>query len=238
MEKIVAGTSALECAKPAIAAETELDREASMIELRVQRMAVLNDTDYVCAAEMLKEIKATQKKVTEYWEPLRVSAKDAYDRVLSRKKDMIDPLKSAEDILKSKMTTYSDEQERKRKAQEEALRKLAEAELEKKLAEATAAEASGDTEAASSAMAEAEVMDDVSIGGSVSAPDVKVKGVSKSKTWTIVGVDASHVPVEINGMVIRPVDEKAILRIIKASKGTIRIPGVIYEETTQISARG
>ena len=238
MEKIVAGTSALECAKPAIAAETELDREASMIELRVQRMAVLNDTDYVCAAEMLKEIKATQKKVTEYWEPLRVSAKDAYDRVLSRKKDMIDPLKSAEDILKSKMTAYSDEQERKRKAQEEALRKLAEAELEKKLAEATAAEASGDTEAANSAMAEAEVMDDVSVGGSISAPDVKVNGVSKSKTWKIVGVDASRVPVEINGMVIRPVDEKAILRIIKASKGTVRIPGIIYEETTQISARG
>lgn len=76
------------------------------------------------------------------------------------------------------------------------------------------------------------------MAGSVSAPDVKVKGVSKSKTWKIVGVDASHVPVEINGMVIRPVDEKAILRIIKASKGTIRIPGVIYEETTQISARG
>ena len=61
---------------------------------------------------------------------------------------------------------------------------------------------------------------------------------SKSKTWKIVGVDASRVPIEINGMVIRPVDEKAILRIIKASKGTIRIPGVIYEEATQISARG
>ena len=238
MEKIVAGTSALECAKPAIAAETELDQEASAIELRAQGMAVSNDTDYVCAAEMLKEIKATQKKVTEYWEPLRASAKDAYDRVLSRKKDMIDPLKSAEEILKSKMTAYSDEQERKRKAQEEALRKLAEAELEKKLAEAAAAEASGDSEAANSAMAEAEVMDDVSVGGSIGAPDVKVKGVSKSKTWKIVGVDASRVPVEINGMVIRPVDEKAILRIIKASKGTVRIPGVIYEETTTISARG
>ena len=238
MEKVVAGTSALECQKAPIALEAELDQETSAIELRVQRMAVSNDTDYVCAAEMLKEIKATQKKVTEYWEPLRVSAKEAYDRVLSRKKDMIDPLKSAEEILKSKMTAYSDEQERKRKAQEEALHKLAEAELEKKLSEAAAAEASGDTEAATSAMAEAEVMDDVSVGGSISAPDVKVKGVSKSKTWKIVGVDASRVPVEINGMVIRPVDEKAILRIIKASKGTIRIPGVIYEETTAISARG
>lgn len=238
MEKIVAGTSALECKKAPVVAEAELNQEASAIELRVQRMAISNDTDYVCAAEMLKEIKATQKKVTEYWEPLRVSAKDAYDHVLSRKKDMIDPLKSAEEILKSKMTAYSDELEQKRKAQEEAMRRLAEAELERKLAEATAAEAAGDSDAANSAMAEAEVMDDVSVGGGISAPDLKVNGVSKSKTWKIVGVDDSRVPIEINGMVIRPVDEKAILRIIKASKGTVRIPGVIYEETTQISARG
>ena len=237
MEKIVAGTSAVEYSPAPIAAETELDREASMIELKVQSMSVSNDTDYVCAADMLKDIKATQKKVTEYWEPLRLSAKEAYDRVLDRKKDMIDPLKSAENILKKKMSDYSDEQEKRRKAQEEAMRKLAEEELKKKLDEAASAEAAGDSEAAQSAMAEAEVMEDVSASGSVTTPELRVKGVTKSKTWKIVGVDASRVPIEINGMVIRPVDEKAILRIIKASKGTVRIPGVIYQETTQISAR-
>lgn len=220
-----------------IESEVALDSEASAIELKAQRMTVANDNDYLAAAEMLKQIKATQKKVTEYWYPLRVAAKAAYDRVLSRKKDMIDPLKSAEDILKGKMAQYSDEKERRRKAQEAAMRKLAEEELKKKLDEAASAEAAGDSEAAQSAMAEAEVMEDVSVSGSVNSTEPKVKGVSKSKTWKIVGVDASRVPVEINGMVIRPVDEKAILRIIKASNGTIRIPGVVYEETTQISAR-
>lgn len=238
MEKVVAETKMIECEMTPVAAEAELDREASSVELRAQRMAVENDTDYICAAEMLKSIKETQKKITEYWEPLRTSAKSAYDKVLSRKKDMLDPLKAAEDILKGKMAEYTDECEKRRKAQEEAMRRLAERELERKLDEATEAEASGDTETAQNAMAEAEVMADVSVGSSIAASDLKVKGVTKSKTWKIVGVDSSRVPVEINGMVIRPVDEKAIMRIIKASKGTVRIPGVIYEETTQISARG
>lgn len=238
MEKIIAGTCAVEAEKAPAIVEAELDTEASSIELRVQKMTVTNDIGYVCAAETLKEIKAMQKKVTAYWEPLRLSAKESYDRILSRKKDMLDPLKSAEDILKGKMTEFTDEQEKKRKAQEEAMRKLAQNELEKKLAEAAAAEAAGDSATAQSAMAEAEVMDDVSVSGSIQTPNISVKGISKSKTWKIVGVDESRVPVEINGMVIRPVDEKAVLRIIKASKGTVRIPGVIYEEVTSISARG
>lgn len=238
MEKVVENVSLVPSDGSAIESETALDTEASSIEVRVQRMTVSNDSEYCYAAELLKEIKATQKKVTEYWDPLRVSAKAAYDRVLSRKKDMIDPLKMAEDILKSKMDEYYAAQEKKRKEQEEAIRKLAEMELEKKLNEATTAEASGDAETAQNAMAEAEVMDDVSVGVSVNAPNLKVKGITRSKTWKIVGIDASRVPVELNGMVVRPVDEKAILRIIKASKGTISIPGVIYEETTSISARG
>lgn len=238
MEKLVANVNSDSSEVVANESETALGTEASSIEVRVQQMSVSNDSEYLYAAEILKEIKETQKKVTEYWEPLRKTAKVAYDRVLSRKKEMLDPLNAAEDILKSKMDDYYTEQERKRKAQEEALRKLAEAELEKKLNEATAAEASGDAETAQNAMAEAEVMADVSVSGGINAPSLKVKGVTRSKTWKIVGVDASRVPVELNGMIIRPVDEKAILRIIKASKGTVQIPGVVYEETTSTSVRG
>ena len=69
------------------------------------------------------------------------------------------------------------------------------------------------------------------------ASTAKVKGVSSSKDWEIVGINDAKVPVAIAGTVIRPVDNKAIMRLIRASKGTIQIPGVTYKEVMKISAR-
>lgn len=217
--------------------EDTLNREASLIEQQAHSVVVASDTDYANAGEMTKAVKQMQKKVKEYWEPLRVSAKAAYDEILARKKEMMDPLEAAEKILKGKMGDYSMEKERKRRAQEEAMRKLAEQEMERKLAEAAEAEAAGNAAAAESAMAEAEVMEGVSISGGIKSQAPKATGVSQSKTWKITGVDGSKVPVEFAGVEIRPVDERAIMALIKASKGTIQIPGVQYEETVSISVR-
>ena len=43
---------------------------------------------------------------------------------------------------------------------------------------------------------------------------------------------------EIAGAVIRPVDEAAIMRLIRATKGGIVIPGVEYAEKARMSFRG
>lgn len=104
---------------------------------------------------------------------------------MSHKKEMLDPLEAAEKILKGKMGSYSMEKERKRKAQEEAMRKLAEQEMERKLEEAARAEAAGDVAGAEAAMADAEVMEGVSVSGSIQAQAPKAEGVSQSKTWEI-----------------------------------------------------
>ena len=39
-------------------------------------------------------------------------------------------------------------------------------------------------------------------------------------------------------LVIRPVDEAAIMRLIRATKGGIKIPGVEYTEKAKMSFRG
>ena len=102
---------------------------------------------------------------------------------------------------------------------------------------AAKAEAAGDSLGAEYAMAEAEVMEDVSISGGIRSQAPKANGVSQSKTWKITSIDSSLVPVTFSGVEIRPVDEKAVMRLIKESKGTISIPGVQYEETVSISIR-
>lgn len=218
-------------------AEEALGREVSTVEANALQVVVASDADYANAGEITKSVKQMQKKVTEYWEPLRVSAKKTYDDVLSRKKEMLGPLESAEKILKGKMSSYVAEQERKRREREEAMRKLAQQEVERKLEEAAHAEAAGDALGAESAMTEAEVMDDVANSGKVTGAAPKATGVSTSKAWKIKSIDSSQVPVEIAGAIIRPVDEKAVMALIKATKGSIKIPGIVYEETVSISVR-
>lgn len=217
--------------------EKKLGKDVSLIETRAESVVIQNDAQYAYAGELTKQVKQMQKKIDDYWEPMRKSTYAAYKSVTEHKKDMIDPCKKAEQILKRKMSDYSMEQERIRRQQEEEMRRQAQAEVEKKLAEAQEAEALGDSEAAEAAIAEAEVMDDVAAAGTVQIQTPKLKGVSSTRAWRITNIDVSKVPDEIAGIVIRPVDEKAVMQLIKATKGAVKIPGIEYEETRSISVR-
>ncbi|WP_278941174.1 hypothetical protein [Anaerotruncus colihominis] len=218
-------------------AEDTLTQEASLIEQKAQSVVVASDADYAVAGDLTKAVKQMQKKIKDYWEPMRVSAKKAYDDILAHKKEMLDPLEAAEKILKGKMGDYSMEKERRRRVQEEAMRRLAQQEMDRKLEEAARAEAAGDTVGAEFAMTEAEVLEGVSISGGIKSQTPKADGVSQTKAWKITGIDSGKVPVSFGGVEIRPVDEKAVMRLIKESKGTIQIPGIQYEETVSISVQ-
>lgn len=217
--------------------EDSLKQEVSMLEQQASFAAVTTDAEYARAGDFVRKVKARKKLVTEFWEPMREKTEEAYKEVLSKKKSMLEPLDKAEAILKGKMSSYIAEKERKRREQEEAMRRLAQQEVERKLQEAANADSSGDSEAAEAAFAEAEIMDSVAVSGVVSGDEPKVSGVSVSKDWVIVSISSTDVPISMGGVELRPVDEKAVLRLIKASKGTAQIPGVRYEEVKRISVR-
>lgn len=217
--------------------EKTLGSETMAIMQVAQSTAIKTQEDYEAAAGTLREVKRLQKKAKEYWEPLRVAAKKAYDGVLEKKKQMTDPLDKAEGILKGAMSTYTVEMEKKRRAREEAMRRAAQMEANRMMEEAVAAEAAGDTVGAAAAMEEAEVMDEVASTGKVTVSAPKATGVSQSKTWRIVSIDPDKVPVKAGDMEIRPVDQAAVMRLIRESKGTVKIPGVQYEESVSISVR-
>ncbi len=220
-------------------AETsDLGKEVSIVERRAGSVVIASEADFQDASDFARTVKTLQKKVKDYWEPMRVSAKKAYDDVLDHKKEMLDPLDRAEKILKEKMAEFTAEQIRKQREQEEAMKRLAQEEADRKLAEAIECQNNGDSAGAEAAMAEAEVMDGMALSGiSVSAQKPKADGVSMSKTWKITSIIEHEVPIDINGAVIRPVDQSAIMALIKATKGKIKIPGVTYEETVSVSVR-
>lgn len=217
--------------------ENKLEKQVSMIEQRVAEIVVESDEGYAYACEIGKQVKQMQEQVTDYWEPMRKSTYAAYKSVTDHRKEMLDPLTSAENILKRKMADYYNKKERERREREAAMRRQAEEEMKRKLEEAAQAESKGDSVAADMAMAEAEVMDAIASTAVVQQTAPTAKGYSASKTWRITNVDSEAVPTHIQGVEIRPVDEKAVMRLIKATKGQIKIPGIEYEEDTDIRIR-
>lgn len=221
---------------PAAIDESALKTEAISLEVRADALSVTNDEEYQDAAEFLKTLKDQAGKVKDFFKPLKDAAHKAHKEVCDREKQMLDPLTKAEVVIKKAVGEYLAEQERKRKAAEERARQAAKAEADRRLAEAIALENQGRMEEAAAAVEEAEIIDSATIAVPV-APTKKVKGVSSSKDWELVSVDDSKVPVDVAGTVIRPVDQGAIMRLIRASKGTIKIPGVTYKEIMKMSVR-
>lgn len=217
--------------------EKKLGTEVSKIERDAMELTISTDADFALAGDAVKAVKAAQKRVEEYWEPMRASTYSAYKAVTDHKKAMTDPLKKAEGILKTKMGEYQAMKERQRREKEEELRRLAMEEARRKLDEAKEAKANGDEFSADYALAEAEALGAMADTVHVALPETKVDGIAQKKAWTVKNIDLSKLPCEFAGVMIRPADEKAIMRLIRASKGTIKIPGVEYEETVSFAVK-
>ena len=217
--------------------EQQLTQEVTDIEFRAESFVIQTPEDYDAAGEFGKLLKRKAAEVTGFFKPMKDSAYQAHKAVCDREKAMLTPLKNAEKIVKKTMGDYLMEQERIRREAEEAARRAAEEERERKLKEAMALEAAGDKEGADAAVEEAVVMDEAT-GYSVPAPvKSKVSGVSTSKDWEITNIDTAKVPVNFSGMELRPVDQAAVIRLIRASKGSIAIPGIAYREVAKMSFR-
>lgn len=217
--------------------EQQLTQQVTDIEFQAESLVILTDEDYAAAGEFGKLLKEKAAVVVSFFKPMKDSAYQAHRAVCDREKAMLAPLKNAEAAIKKTMGNYLIEQERKRKEAEEAARRAAEEERERKLREATALEEAGDKDAAEVAMAEAVVMDEAASYSVPAACKPKVSGVSTSKDWEIESIDPAAVPVNFSGMELRPVDRAAVMRLIRASKGKIEIPGVTYREVAKMSFR-
>lgn len=217
--------------------EAKIQKEVSLVEVQAKEMVISTDEEYEQAAEFGKQIKEKAKVVTDFFKPMKDSAHKAHVAICDREKMMLKPLQEAEKILKKSMTTYYQEKERKRKELEEKIRREAEEERERKLNEAAALEEAGKKEEAEAALLDAQVTETVAAKATVVMDIPKAKGVSNSKDWEIESIDKEKVPVNFAGVEIRPVDEKAIMRLIRASKGSIQIPGIRYKETIKMSIR-
>ena len=217
--------------------EVELSKEVSAVETVARNLSILNAEDYQHAAAFGRLLKQKSAEVTEFFAPMKKAAHDAHKHICDREKAMLAPIANAEKLLKRTMGEYQMEQQRKQREEEERLRALAKAEEERLLAEAIKMEQLGEKEMSEEHFENAQFMANAARSISVPKETVKAEGVSTSVDWEIESIDPSQVPVEFLNQILRPVDEKAVIRLIRAHKGNVSIPGVKFKETAKLSFR-
>lgn len=230
-EKVVAVIDQKAITETALATKVANDEEAAY------SLVVENDAQYAEAGEFGIHLKQAMSEVTDFFAPMKKAAHEAHKNICDREKQMLTPLKNAEAALKKSMGAYALKKEQERKAAEEAARRLAQEEAERKLAEAIKAEENGDETAVKAALLDAEIADSASRMATVDVASPKAKGVSVRKDWEITDIDLSKVPDTVMGVVIRPVDTAAVMKLVRASKGAIKIDGITYKETANMSFR-
>lgn len=214
-----------------------LSEEVSVYEQKADAIVIVSNADLEHADEYLANIVRLKKQVSSYWEALVKPAYKSWRNLKDAENEMLNPLKIAEETVKAKMADYNDRVRAAMERKNAAIKADAQKEVDRKLEEAIAMEEAGDDAGAAYAMVEAETASEIADNGSLVFQKPKAKHSSFTKTWVIESIDESMVPVDINGAVIRPVDEKAVMALIKATKGKIAIPGIKYKETVTVSVR-
>ena len=218
--------------------KAELQTRIGALVKQAHDILVESDADVQTATDMTRAIKRIGKSVKDAYEPKRLATKAAYDAVLKERSIFIDPLDDTEKTLKGKIVHYDAEKRRKAEEESARLRAMAAEEARQKEAEAKAAEESGDYIGAEMARLEADALHSTAENASIINTCAEADGMSRRRSsYRITSIDLSKVPVEIGGTVIRPVDERAVIALIKESKGTIHIDGIEYEEQTSIVIR-
>ncbi len=224
--------------EPQVAAgEDKLEKEVTDVGLKAKTFIVQSDEQFAEAAQFGRMLKEKMNEVTTFFAPMKKAAHDAHKQICDREKTMLTPLKDAETVLKKAMSEYQRVKEEERRKAEEEARRLAQEEAQRKLEASIEAEKNGDLEAAEVAMLDAELAESASKQISIASEKPTAAGVSSRKDWEIVSTDDSKIPVSVGGVTIRPVDYGAVMRLIRASKGTVKIEGITYRETSNISFR-
>lgn len=207
----------------------ELVAEAETILTEARRFEIKTNVSYQLAAEELQRIKGSLKKLEVVRKSITQPMDAAKEAVMDLFRAPGDQLKEAETQIKSAMSAYQIELNKKAEEARREAEAAAAAERERiAIAAAKAAEEGRHDDAVQIAESVASV---VAMPVAVrSAPTVK--GISFSKVWKFEIVDESLIP-----RMYLLVDETAIRKVVGALKGKTNIPGVRVFEEDQISSR-
>ncbi len=197
---------------------------------QAESLTVATDQQFEEGGGFLRGLKAIRKEIANTFDPISKKLHEAHKEVVAQKKRHSEPVEKAERIVKKKIGGYLAEKERRRREDEEKLREVArKQEEERRQEEALALEKAGKKEEAEAVIEEPVEAPPIVI------PDTtpKVEGISKPREdWKCRVKDASKVPAEY-----MKVDEVKLGQVVRATKGTLKIPGVEIWSEPNFSVR-
>ncbi|MDD5220749.1 MAG: hypothetical protein PHV11_09300 [Candidatus Bipolaricaulis sp.] len=219
--------------------ELAIRKEVSPVIQTANSLIVTNADEYSYGTDFLKKIKEAQKKVTDYFSPMKSKAHEAWKQICNNEGELLTPLKSAEDTTKRKLLNWKMEDDRKREEERRRLQAEADekARIERERLEKQA-EKLKTPELKEQRLEQAQNIIAPVIEVQTAVP--KVEGISVRKIWKAELTDkAAFIKATANDpnlMALITVDMSALNRIASATKGGVTYPGVrFFEETTMAS---
>lgn len=190
-------------------------------------LVIANQDDYNSATDVLKDIKTRYKELDTQRKEITKPLDTAKKNVMELFSHPLTLLEKAEKKIKSLMIGYTEEQEKKARAEQERLQKLAEAEAEKERKKLEVkierAKASGKEEKAEELEMQKEAVTAIDVP--VITPNIETpKGVSYKEKWTAEVVDFKALPDEY-----KLPNQQSLDKIAQATKGSVPIPGVKFK---------
>ncbi|MDD5387571.1 MAG: hypothetical protein PHQ22_10300 [Sulfuricurvum sp.] len=214
-----------------------LEKTAVEVDTQAQGLAVKNQEQYNCADSFLKTVKDLQKKVKDTFSPIIQKAFAAHKEAKAQELKHLEPLLKAEAIIKEKMLSFLQEQERIRVTQERKLQAEAEKKRQEALQKADQARQSGNE-------AKADKYDEKAqnIIAPVLAPTVDKGNIVVKKLWRAEVTDLfALVQAIANGTVpITAVEANmtTLNNMARTFKDTMSYPGVKFVSEESLAASG
>lgn len=102
----------------------QLDDRIKKVKEQVNQIVVVDAETMQYATAFTKEIKDTIKSVEEYWKEPKQNANKAWKDICQKEKEMSEPLKNLEKVLKSKISDYLLIMEDEKNKKEEELKRI------------------------------------------------------------------------------------------------------------------
>ncbi len=193
-------------------------REDSHLDL-ARSLTIQTPDEYARADQFCVDLKSLEKSIIETFAEAKEKAFQTHRAITSAEAKHLEPVKQARTIIKCKMSDFQEKERKEREAEEARLRQEAQKRAEDEaLAQAEAAHKLGDTEQAQAILEAPLVVAPVVLAPTIQKSKTVIRTVTKYRI-----VNPNLVPREY-----LTIDEQKIGAIGRATKGTIRIPGVDF----------
>ena len=212
---------------------TELQQRALTITEKVNTLVIKNQNELELAGVLLLNTQLLMKEIKSTFDPIVSKAHAAHKEATFQRSKHLKPVEQNEWVIKNKISGYIQACELERQKEEDKKRIEAEKKEQALKDKATEALKNGDEKKAEKLIEKAAGV----VMPSVAPKYEKPANVGVVTRYRAEITDRKAIPIELNGIELRPPDMKALNKLAQISRGMFDIPGIKIVAEKTISGR-